>query len=258
MTDIQLLPVIWTLVSMVVAVLVTLVFSPARAAYFRLTPAGRFGEQSTRFLYYVGVPYFALLTQAISPVDMGLAGTTGTILGWSQIDWLHHLNAGLIVGGLTLIPIGVAARQMARAGQPLGVDARAMGSIVVDAVCSEAHWAFYRAAPLIILDDAYWATLIGLALIGVEILVTIVRNGFGLSPEERQSWIRQALLLAMSAALFILTRNVWLITALHIAVEVLLKLWATRLAGQTLTRLTTPREVSEPVTAIEQTESPIV
>ncbi len=257
MTDTLLLPVIWTLASMVMAVLTALAISPARAAQLRLTTGGRIVEPIARLLYFVGVPYAAVLSKSLSPMVLGLTGTSGPLLGWSSVDWLRQINALLIVGLFTLIPIGLAARQMARLGKPLGIDERSAGAIIIDTAYREAHWAFYRAAPLIILNDVYGATLIGLALVGVEMLVTIVRNGWGAQPADRQSWIRQALLLAMSATLFILTRNVWLVIALHIVVELLLKRWALHLAGHGAAQPAITHESAEPIAPIEQRESPI-
>jgi hypothetical protein len=231
-TDTQLLPVIWVLASMVIAVLTTLYFSPARAAYFRLTVGGRAAEQIGRLVYFVGLPYAALLARSLSPFDLGMAGNSGPILGWSSVDWLNQLNYALIIGLLALVPIGLAARQMAHSGQPLGVDVRSTGVMLLDAAYAEIHWAFYRAAPYIILTDVYAATLIGLALVGVELLVTLVRNGPGTQPEDRQSWLGQALLLALSAAVFIITRNVWLALVLHIVFELAIKFWSARLADR--------------------------
>ncbi len=234
MTDAQLLPIIWTLASMVIAVLVTLIFSPARADRFRSTSAGRLVEQICRLIYFIGLPYAALLTHSLSVVDLGFMGGGGSIdisiLGWTSADWLRGLSTGLTLGLIVLIPIGLAARQMARAGSPLGVDVRSAGSIVIDSVYSETHWAFYRSAPLILFGSAYGAALIGLLLVSIELVVAIVRNGLGTQPEDRQSWIGQALLLAMSATTFILTRNVWLAIALHMVIEVALKAITTRLA----------------------------
>ena len=219
MTDAQLLPVIWALASMVIAVLTTLFFSPTRAAHFRATLNGRLNEQVGRFVYYVGWPYIALLTQSLSPLDLGLAGNSGPIVGWSSVDWLRQLSAALVIGALALIPIVLVARRLARAAQPLGVDERSTGAILRDAAYAEIHWAFYRAVPLAILGDVYRATLIGLGLIGVEALVTLARNGLGPKPEEYQAWLGQALLLTMSATVFIATRNVWLALLLHSVVE---------------------------------------
>ncbi len=232
MTDTQLLPVIWVLASMVIAVLTTLYFSPARAAAFRLTVGGRVAEQLGRLVYFVGLPYAALLAKSVSPIDLGIAGNSGPILGWSSVDWLSHLNYALVIAVFTLVPIGLAARQMARTGQPLGVDVRTTGAMLIDAAYAEIHWAFYRAAPYIILEDVYAATLIGLALVGVELLVMLVRNGLGTQPEERQSWLGQALFLAMSAALFMLIRNVWVALLVHIVVELALKVWSVQLADR--------------------------
>ncbi len=230
MTDMQLLPVIWILASMVAYVLATLFVGPAQLARLRAAAAGRVLLQAARLIYYLGVPYAALLTRAVAPVDIGLAGISGPILGWTGAAWLHSFSAGVMAGVLVLIPIGIAARQLARAQQPLGVDERSIGLIIVDGIYLESHWAFYRTAPLILLDNAYVATLFGLGLIGVELLVSLVRNGLGQQPEERQSWLETMLLLALSTALFILTRNVWIIIAAHLTVELLLKAWTARLA----------------------------
>lgn len=232
MTDTQLLPVIWVLASMVIAVLTTLYFSPARAAYFRLTVGGRVAEQVGRLVYFVGLPYAALLAKSLTPIDLGLAGNTGPILGWSSVDWLDHLNFALVIGLIALVPIGLAARQMAHKGQPLGVDVRSTGATLLDAAYAELHWAFYRAAPYIILNDVYAATLIGLALVSVELLVTLAHNGLGTQPEDRQSWLGQGLLLAMSATFFIITRNVWLALIVHIVFELAIKVWSAQLADR--------------------------
>jgi hypothetical protein len=235
MTDAKLLPIIWTLASLVIAVLVTLIFDSTRADRFRSTLAGRIVEQLARLIYFIGLPYAALLTQSISTVNLGLTGAGGSsdasILGWTSADWLRGLNVWLTVGLIALIPIGLAARQMARAGSPLGVDARSTAAIIIDSVYAEVHWTFYRAAALILSGNAYWAALIGLVLIGLEWIVSIVRNGLGSQPEDRQSWIGQMLLLALSAAMFILTRNVWLIIVLHVVIELALKAWTSRLAA---------------------------
>ncbi len=236
MTDTQLLPVIWVLASMVMAVLTTLYFSPARVAYFRSTVGGRAAEQISRLVYFVGLPYAALLAKSLSPIDLGIAGNSGSILGWSSVDWLNHLNYALVIGLMALVPIGLAARQMAHKGQPLGVDVRSTGATLLDAAYAEIHWAFYRAAPFLILNDVYAATLIGLALVSVELLVTLAHNGLGTQPEDHQSWLGQGLLLALSATLFITTRNVWLALIVHVVFELAIRAWSVQLADRVVGR----------------------
>jgi len=229
MTAAQLLPVVWTLASMTVAVLAILFISAAQLEQLRATSGGRFLEQFLRLVYFSGVPYAALLTGSIAASDMGLIGAGGSLLGWSPAEWLHGVRTALLLGAIVLLPIGLASRQIARAGQPLGVDDRSAGAVIVDAIYAEIHWAFYRAAPLILLSDVYAAVLFGVLLVGVEWIVVLIRNGLSPSPEERQSWLRRAALLALSAALFALTQNVWLAIVTHSVVELAWKVWLRRL-----------------------------
>jgi hypothetical protein len=230
MTETQLLPVVWTLASMTAAVLAILLVGPAQLDRLRATIGGRLLEQLLRLAYFIGVPYAALLTGSIASIDMGLAGAGGSILGWSAADWLHGLSTALTLGVIVLLPIGVASRQIARAGRPLGTDDRSAGAVIVEAIYSEIHWAFYRAAPLILLGEVYAAVLFGALLVGTEWLVELIRNGISPLPEERQRWLRRGILLALSTALFALTQNVWLAIGLHAVLELLWKVWLRHLA----------------------------
>ena len=249
MTEAQLLPVLWTLASMTVAVLAILFVGAARLNRLRATTGGRLLEQFLRLVYFIGVPYAALLMGSIASIDMGLTGTGGSILGWSPAEWLRGLSTALMLGTIVLLPIGLASRQIARAGQPLGDDDRSAGAVIVDAICAEIHWAFYRAAPLILLGEVYAAALFGMLLVGVEWIVVLIRNGLHPSPEERQMWLRRGALLALSAALFALTRNVWLAIFLHIVLELLWKVWLRRLV---------PRPIEQGRSPIGSTPDPDV
>jgi hypothetical protein len=240
MTETQLLPVVWTLASMTVAVLASLFVSTAQLERLRITTGGRLLEQFLRVVYFIGVPYAALLTGSLASIDMGVTGVGGSILGWSPAEWLRGLSTGLTLAAIVLIPIGLASRQIARAGQPLGTDERSAGAVIVEAICAEIHWAFYRAAPLILLGDVYTATLFGGLLVSVEWIVILIRNGLSESPGERQHWLRRGALLALSAAVFALTQNVWLALGWHLVLELLWKVWLRRLVP----RLLEPEHIS--------------
>jgi hypothetical protein len=242
MTETQLLPVLWTLASMTMAVLASLFVGTAQLDRLRATTGGRLLEQFLRLAYFIGVPYAALLTGGIASVDMGLTGTGGSILGWSPAEWLRGLSTALTLGVIVLIPVGAASRQIARAGYPLGVDDRSAGAVIVEAIYAEIHWAFYRAAPLILLGDVYAAVLFGVLLVGVEWIVVLIRNGLSLSPEERQNWLRRGVLLALSATLFVLSRNVWLAIVLHATLELLWKVWLRRLVPRPIEPARVPIE----------------
>jgi hypothetical protein len=230
MTEAQLLPVVWTLASMTAAVLAILFVGPAQLDRLRATPGGRLLEPLLRLAYFLGVPYAALLTGSIATIDMGLTGTGGSILGWSPAEWLRGLSTALTLGAIVLLPIGAASRQIARARRPLGADDRSAGVVIVEAVYSEIHWSFYRAAPLILLV-MFAAMLFG---------ALVAWNGSGLIrnesplPEERQRWLRRGVLLALSAALFALAGNVWLAIGLHVVLELLWKVWLRRLVPQSI------------------------
>jgi hypothetical protein len=245
MNEAQLLPVFWTLASMTVAVLAILFVGAAQLDRLRATAGGRFLEQFLRLVYFIGVPYAALLTGSIGAMDMGLTGAGGSILGWSPAEWLRGLSMALMLGVIVLIPVGAASRQIARAGQPLGADDRSAGAVIVEAIYAEIHWAFYRAAPLILLGDVYTAVLFGVALVGVEWLVVLIRNGLSSAPDERQSWLRRGALLALSATVFALTRNVWLAIFLHATLELLWKVWLQHLVHRPIEPARVP---IEPVT----------
>jgi hypothetical protein len=247
MTEAQLLPVLWTLASMTVAVLAILFAGPSQLDRLRATTAGRLLEQFLRLIYFIGVPYAALLTGSIASIDMSLTGAGGSILGWSPAEWLHSLGMALTLGLLVLFPIGLASRQIARAGQSLGTDDRSAGAVIVDAIYAEIHWAFYRAAPLILLADVYAAAIFGALLVGVEWIVMLIRNGLSPSPEERQRWLRRGALLTLSAALVVLTQNAWVAMLAHIVLELIWKVWLRRLAPRPIEPVYTPIDpVSDP------------
>ena len=111
MTEAQLLPVVWTLASMTAAVLAILFVGPAQLDRLRATPGGRLFEPLLRLVYFLGVPYAALLTGSIATIDMGLTGIGGSILGWSPAEWLRGLSTALMLGVIFLAPCFVPAAE---------------------------------------------------------------------------------------------------------------------------------------------------
>jgi hypothetical protein len=242
MNEMQLLPVVWTLASMTLAVLVILFVSPSLLTRLHASLGGRLAVQLLRLLYFVGLPYAALLTGSLAPIDLGLTGAGGTLLGWDVATWLRGLSTSLTIGIIVVLPIGLASWQIARAahGAAPGADDRSVGAVLVEALYSEVHWAFYRTAPLILLENAYAAALIGMVLVGVEWSVELIRNGLSHAPEDRQRWLRRLLLLALSATLFVLTRNLWLLIGLHVVIELIWKVWLSRLVHHRIETVATP------------------
>jgi hypothetical protein len=79
-----------------------------------------------------------------------------------------------------------------------------------------------------------------MVLVGVEWSVELIRNGLSRAPEDRQRWLRRVLLLAVSATLFVLTRNLWLLIGLHLVLELIWKAWLGRLVHHPIETAATP------------------
>jgi len=90
-------------------------------------------------------------------------------------------------------------------------------------LADEPRWAFYRGAGAVALGGAAAAQLVGLALGGVEWLARNGRPARGLSTEALSELVR----LGVSAVLFALTRNLWLILATQaVLAALLLRSWS--------------------------------
>jgi hypothetical protein len=201
-------------------------------ALMRTSSIGRITLEGARFVFYVGLPYAALLTGAFAPSDVGLQGSPapGLILGWTPEDWARAIGQAAALAGLSLTVVAVLAWQARRAGghvaMALSIEPISIAHSIREAVYAEAHWSFYRALPalaaasaasLAMLSEARWAALAGLGLITVEALLA------GRYTETGRHRIRlyDALLAATSATFFALTGgNMWVASVLQIVARI--------------------------------------
>lgn len=195
---------------------------------------GRLLLQTIRLLYYVGLPYGAVLRRALSLVVLGARGPEVTsaawwLLGWSMTDWTRMLGSTVTLGSISAVMLGLAWRNAARAqgrleateqwaDAPWWVTAR-------ETLFNEIHWGFYRVAPLLALSDAYGAILLGAAFPLAEWMLNPdwweqVRGG-----PRRNQILMQGAWLAISTTCFALTRNLWLTLALHLVLALALNRW---------------------------------
>jgi hypothetical protein len=108
----------------------------------------------------------------------------------------------------------------------------------------EVHWAFYRGALAVILDDGYAGAFLGLGLVYLEwSLDPFWRRGWGLGSQAAQRWLRAALVLII-ALLFLLTRNLWVCLVAHSLIEFSMRLLGRERALRDLTYL--PRHQPSP------------
>ena len=203
----------------------------ARLARWRFSP---WLFQIARFLYYVGLPFSALLwgNDAVIGRLLGLPrGQNSAVSLTSQwLDWAHDLawTAALGAGAWALLALGWWAYRRSLAGVE-SEDNRVCGThasgwiLFREAAYHEIHWAFYRNAPIIELarhpGDTYWGVWIGLALVLAEAALNPAwRRGLA-DPQRAPAQLLRGALAIISGTLFLLTENLVLALVLHLGVS---------------------------------------
>jgi hypothetical protein len=89
---------------------------------------------------------------------------------------------------------------------------------LLEVLCLEVHWAFYRAGPLALLGD-YWGVFAGLGIILLE-WATDPRVRHSLGTEEQGDTLWDGSLALVTSIVFLFTRNLWLCLAVHLGLEI--------------------------------------
>lgn len=175
--------------------------------------------QVLRFAYYVGFPFLALIKGAMSL----------RLLGLSDLDWIKGIGAAvpLGLGAFLLLAWGWShyIRSLGRreVERPHLAEAQILSQpwgwplILLETICLEAHWAFYRSGPLAVLGD-YWGVFAGLGIVYLEWATnpTLRRN---LGTERQGEILWSGSLALVIAILFLFTRNLWLCALIHLGLE---------------------------------------
>ena len=177
--------------------------------------------EAVRFLYYVGIPYAALLRGVALPRLMGL----------THLDWVKGIGLGAALGGGAFLLLALIWWWYARAiaalppsarerwGAGLEDDSTSGWILLREAIYLETHWAFYRSAAILLLDDYYLGVFLGFLLVTLE---------WSINPAWRADlsslWRSVNILLRWSLALivavvFLFTRNLWLLAPIHWGIE---------------------------------------
>ncbi|HDN80336.1 MAG TPA: hypothetical protein ENG33_07735 [Chloroflexi bacterium] len=118
-------------------------------------------------LYYLGIPYVALIRGIAVPRFMGL----------SHLDWVKGTGYTAVLCLAFFLILALMQVYILRVcGYDPDTGASGMFTRLQEGLFLQAHWAFYRAFATAFLG-VYWGVLMGLALAGVE---------WGLSPEGRE------------------------------------------------------------------------
>jgi len=191
--------------------------------------------QLLRLLYYIGVPFAALLwghdalvgrLLGLQPFELptsnGEASGADIALNW--LDWAHDAGwaAALGVGAWGALTLGwwayrraVAAAAVTTSEGETVTGVNSSGWVLLrEAVYHEIHWAFYRNAPILAVG-AYWGVWIGLALVTVEATLNPAWHSGLADPQQAPGQLLRGALAVLSSVLFLLTQNLWLALVLH-------------------------------------------
>jgi hypothetical protein len=191
--------------------------------------------QPLRLLYYLGLPYLALLKGVVNPRSMGLV----------DLDWFQHLGRGAVLGGGAFIFLSLvwgyyarSTRQLRSVADPLFSRLATLNQpwgwalLLLDVVYLQAHWAFYRSLPTQLLGDLYGGVFLGLILILLEGTSNpLLRHDLG-QLERAGGILLTGAMALVTALVYLFTRNLWLCVLVHLGIEVgLLRLWGTLRRG---------------------------
>ncbi len=180
-------------------------------AWSRRAWLARAAGELARWLYYLVVPWATLM-----------AGfDTARALGVWGVDWLGRAAqfAALALGAV--IVIVWVWRPYANSEHPHAIDESGWNWArhILELIYQEAHWAFYRSAPILWLDDFYWGSFFGLALVFIEGWTNpfVRANARDVTRADAPLW--SGSLAIVSTIVFIFTQNTWYCMIVHVLID---------------------------------------
>ena len=208
------------------------------AWYYRRPRPGRLGRgvetlnrwpyrhwllEAVRVLYYIGIPYAALLRGIVLPRLMGL----------TQVDWVKGIGLGTALGGGIFLLLALIWWWYARAIATLPLSAKErqgaisgfVGSsdrwiVLRETIYLQTHWAFYRSAAILSLDSDYAGIFVGFLLVTLEWSINPAWRADLSLPGRSVNRLMTWSLAFVTAIVFLFIRNLWLLVPIHWGIEV--------------------------------------
>jgi len=192
-----------------------------------------------RFVYYIGLPYAALVLGVVPGRYLGLVGLSRLQVGalppsgleaWQFLSqlrdvvslvilgWLPDVGTLLSLSAVMLLLLSVAWLGYSRFKRGVAPDPGSnlpLPTSAVRAGYQAVHWSFYRSAAWLLTDDLYLGVIGGILLVGVEWMLdpgwmARVRR----APSAEEPLIDASLLIATSVIYFF-APNLWLLIPIH-------------------------------------------
>jgi hypothetical protein len=199
-----------------------------------------------RFVYYVGLPYVALILGVVPGRYLGLVGldrlqaswtaseqletgrTLAGILARARSDislliwsWLPDVSTMVGLGtfflvllSLTWLGFGYFKRSLFCVGGtslPLQIEEKKHVGIVYQVI----HWSFYRSVIWLLTDDLYLGTLGGVVLVVIEWMLEPTRTNKMRRALIEERLLVDASLLVATSVIFFFAPNLWLLLPVH-------------------------------------------
>jgi len=186
--------------------------------------------QLLRFVYYVGLPFAALLwgrdviierqfglQPFVLPVILSNGDSGEAIAAWT--DWMKDFGWMAVVGCTVWLILAVGWGRYRATLRAVSVSHSTFVSLppatlLREAAYHELHWAFYRHAPVLTMG-IYWGSWVGL---GIVALVAFLNPGWYRwlrDPAYLPGQLARSTLGVASTICFIMTQNLWLAIILH-------------------------------------------
>ncbi|MFZ5918451.1 MAG: hypothetical protein ACOYZ7_16060 [Chloroflexota bacterium] len=166
--------------------------------------------QAGRFLYFVWLPYAALLAGLVPVTQMGLMPQ----------DWLTDLSLALPLSlGAVLVLLLMRYLVLWQTGDRTAGPAMPWGVALRESFYQEVHWAFYRSAPLLVWPDRWQGLALGLGLVALEAWLDPHWRARWRDPVQAAAALRNAAIAVLMAAVFMITDNFWVTLGVHVLAE---------------------------------------
>lgn len=185
-------------------------------------------EEMIRLLYYLGIPFLAAVNGLLGADLLGISGTDWaggeSVQGFSWDDWVQGVGLAT-ASALSVLGVWFAGRLTSRRAGLVSVRLALHSPLwqrLLHTLYDQVHWAFYRSGPILWLDDVYWGTFGGLALVLLEAALNPALRWALRNPETAGPPLFRLGMAWVTAFLFLATRNLWLTAGVHFVLAGLL------------------------------------